>query len=61
MPVPRRPRGQIGQSGIPEWRPQLPGGYLIKYQSLAFKLALLPADPAALIADGELLKLLRDR
>jgi hypothetical protein len=21
MPVPRRPRGQIGQSGIPEWRP----------------------------------------
>ncbi len=34
---------------------------IIKYQSLAFKLALLPADPAALIADGELLKLLRDR
>lgn len=34
---------------------------IVKYQSLALKLALLPADPAALIADTALIKLLRDR
>jgi hypothetical protein len=34
---------------------------IVKYQGLALKLALAPDDPAALLADPALLKLLRDR
>jgi hypothetical protein len=33
----------------------------VKYQALALKLALAPADPKALLADADLMSLLRDR
>lgn len=37
------------------------GRIIVKYQSLALKLALAPADPAQFIGDDDLLVLLRDR
>ncbi|HEY6816352.1 MAG TPA: hypothetical protein VI168_12490 [Croceibacterium sp.] len=46
----------VGPDGAP-----VDSRIVVKYQSLALKLALLPAEPAALIADADLRKLLRDR